>query len=161
MAHDIFMKIGDIKGEAKDKTHGGEIDVISWSWGATNAGSSGIGGGGGTSKVNIHDLSFTKYVDKSTPDLMANVCSLKPFGLAQLTLRKAGGDQALEYLVIKMHDVVVTSVTHGGSGGDDRHTENVTLNFAKVFVHYAEQDAKGGTAGKYSMGWDIEANIKA
>ncbi len=48
----------------------------------------------------------------------------------------------------------------GGSGGEDRLTENVTLNFAKVKVEYTDQskDGKGGSPQK--MGWDIATNKK-
>jgi len=31
MAVDMFIKIGDIKGESQDSTHKDEIDVLSWS----------------------------------------------------------------------------------------------------------------------------------
>ncbi len=46
MATDIFMKIGDIKGESADKTHPGEIELLSFSWGETNVGSRSATGGG-------------------------------------------------------------------------------------------------------------------
>ena len=32
-AVDMFLKIGDIKGESTDDKHKGEIDVLAWSWG--------------------------------------------------------------------------------------------------------------------------------
>ena len=58
MAVDVFLKIGDIKGESKDSKHKGEIDVLSWSWGVSQTGTMGIGGGGGAGKANFSDLSF-------------------------------------------------------------------------------------------------------
>jgi type VI secretion system secreted protein Hcp len=48
MAADIFAKIGDIKGESLDAKHKDEIEVLSFSWGVTNAGSPGAGSGAGT-----------------------------------------------------------------------------------------------------------------
>ncbi|MBK1640378.1 hypothetical protein CKO12_00460 [Chromatium okenii] len=33
MAVDMFIKITGITGEAQDKTHKNEIDVLAWSWG--------------------------------------------------------------------------------------------------------------------------------
>jgi type VI secretion system secreted protein Hcp len=33
MAVDMFIKIGALGGESKDKAHKGEIDVLAWSWG--------------------------------------------------------------------------------------------------------------------------------
>jgi len=159
MAVDMFMKIGDIKGEARDATHKEEIDVLSWGWGMTQSGSAQVGGGGGSGKVNVHDMSFTKYIDKSSPDLLLACASGKHYPDAKLTVRKAG-ENPLEYLIIVMQDVIVAGVTTGGSGGEDRLTENVRLNFAKVKVDYTEQTQGGAAGAKPKMGWDIEANKK-
>ena len=159
MAVDMFLKVEGIEGESKDKAHGKEIDVLAWSWGMSQSGTSHIGGGGGAGKVNVQDISLTKYIDKSSPDLMLACCNGKHLGEAKLTVRKAG-ENPLEYLIITMTDVLVSSVSTGGSGGEDRLTENVTLNFAKVKVEYTEQTAKGGAGAKPKMGWDIAANQK-
>ena len=159
MAVDMFLKVEGIEGESKDKGHGKEIDVLAWSWGMSQSGTSHVGGGGGAGKVNVQDLSLTKYIDKSSPDLMLACCNGKHLGEAKLTVRKAG-ESPLEYLIITMTDVLISSVSTGGSGGEDRLTENVTLNFAKVKVEYTEQTAKGGAGAKPKMGWDIAANQK-
>ena len=131
MAVDMFIKLEGIKGEAQDKDHKEEIDVLAWSWGVSNGGTLHIGGGGGAGKANFQDLSLTKWVDKSTPNLLKAVTTGKHIASATLTVRKAG-EKPLEYIVIKLDDILVTSVSTGGSGGEDRLTENVTLNFAKV-----------------------------
>jgi type VI secretion system secreted protein Hcp len=159
MAMDMFIKIGALKGESRDKVHGGEIDVLAWSWGLSNSGSAHVGGGAGAGKVNVQDISVTKYIDKSSTELMLSACTGKHFDSAKLTVRKAGGTP-LEYLIITMTDVLVTAISTGGSGGEDRLTENVTLNFAKFAVDYVEQTAKGTAGEKPKMGWDIAANVK-
>ena len=161
MPVDMFMKIGDIKGEAKDAKHKQEIDVLAYSWGLSNSGTTHVGGGGGSGKVNVQDLSFTKYVDSASNALISHGCSGKHIPEATLVVRKAGGDKALEYITIKMSDVLVTSVSMGGSGGEDRLTENVTLNFAKFEYTYKEQ-AKGGgqEGGDKKAGWNIAENVK-
>ena len=161
MAVDMFLKIEGVKGEANDKSHKEEIDILAWSWGMSNSGSAHLGGGAGAGKVNIQDLSITKYIDKSSPELMLAACNGKHFKEVNLVVRKAG-EKPLEYLKIKLSEVLITSVSTGGSGGEDRLTENVTLNFGKVNVEYQPQDAKGGPAGgAVSMGWDIKQNVKA
>jgi type VI secretion system secreted protein Hcp len=158
MAMDMFMKIDELKGESKDKVHAGMIDVLAWSWGMSNSGSAHAGGGQGSGKSNVQDMSFTKYIDKSSPDLMLACCNGRHYAEAKLTVRKSGGDAPLEYVIITMSDLIVTSVSTGGSGGEDRLTENVTLNFAKVKVEYTEQAPKGTEAAKPKMTWDIAAN---
>jgi len=142
----MFMKIGDIKGESTDKVHKETIDVLAWSWGASNSGTTHMGGGGGAGKVNVQDLSFTKYLDAASAPLLLGCFKGTHYDKATLTVRKAG-DKPLEYLVIEMKEVLITAVSTGGSGGEDRLTENVTLNFAEVAFKYQEQDPKGGKKG--------------
>jgi len=159
MATDMFLKIEgeDIKGESRDEAHRDEIDVLSWSWGMTQSGSSHIGGGGGAGKVNIQDLAIEKYIDKASPKLMQGCASGKHYDKATLTLRKAGGD-SLEYLVIEMSHAMIASIDTGGSGNEERLTERVLLNFAKVKTKYTPERAAGGAEGSIEFGWDIEAN---
>lgn len=154
---DMFIKVGAIKGEAKDGTHKDEIDVLAWSWGLSQSGTFQVGGGGGSGKVSVQDLSFTKYVDTATPPLIEACCKGTHETEAKLTLRKAG-DKPLEYLIITMNEVLVTSVSTGGSGGEDRITENVTLNFAKFKVEYTEQTKSGGAGAKPKCQWNMQTN---
>jgi type VI secretion system secreted protein Hcp len=115
--------------------------------------------GGGAGKVNVQDLSFTKWFDKASPKLQSACCDGTHYDKATLTVRKAGGKHE-EYLKITMEELIVTSVSTGGSGGEDRLTENVSINFAKVKVEYFAQDAKGkvSPAGDYT--WNIAKNEK-
>jgi type VI secretion system secreted protein Hcp len=159
MAVDMFMKIGDLKGESVDDKHKDEIDVLAWSWGMSQSGTTHMGTGAGAGKVNVQDLSFTKYVDKSSPNLMQYCCNGKHFAEALLTVRKAG-ENPLEYLKIKLTDLMITAVTTGGSGGEDRLTENVTLNFAQFKVEYTPQKKDGTGDAAVTIGWDISKNVK-
>jgi len=158
MAMDMFIKIKDIGGESKDSKHGGEIDVLAWSWGSSNSGTMHGGGGGGSGKCNVQDLSFTKYIDAASCALFSACFQGDHIPEALLTIRKAGGKEPLEYLKIKLTNVLVSSVSTGGSGGEDRLTENVTLNFEKVNVDYVSQDEKGAKKDPFKVGWDIAAN---
>ena len=157
MAVDMFLKIDTVEGEAQDTKHKKEIDVLSWSWGMNNNGSAHVGGGAGAGKVNVQDLTFTKWVDSASPKLFLACCSGKHFKDATLIVRKAG-DKPVEYLKLKMDGVFIASVSTGGSGGEDRLTENVTLNFSKVSLDYVPQDDKGAPGTAIPMSWDISAN---
>ncbi|XLY88254.1 Hcp family type VI secretion system effector [Ectopseudomonas mendocina] len=161
MAVDIFIKIGDIKGESQDKTHKDEIEVLNWSWGMSQSGNMHTGTGGGAGKVSIQDLSLTKYVDKASPNLMMHCSSGKHVPKVTLTVRKAGGDAQVEYLIINLEEVLISSLSTGGSGSDDRLIENITLNFAKVTVDYQPQKADGTKdGGPIKYGWNIRSNVK-
>ena len=160
MALDMFINMGGkIKGESRDKVQGpkGDIDVLAWSWGMSQTGSTHMGKGGGAGKANFQDLSFTKFIDSASNGLMNALAKGSHIEKCVLIARKAGEGQN-KYITITMSDCIVTSVSTGGSGGEDRLTENVTLNFGKVDFAYTPQDSKGTVAGDKSFSWDIAEN---
>jgi type VI secretion system secreted protein Hcp len=156
---DMFLDIKGVKGESRDKVHKEKMDILAWSWGASNSGTAHVGGGAGAGKVNVQDISVTKYVDKASPSLLLYCCNGKHIDDATLIVRKAG-ENPLEYIIIKMTEVMITSVSTGGSGGEDRLTENISLNFAKVEFKYTPQDAAGKAGDPIPVGWNIAENVK-
>jgi len=159
MAVDMFLELDGIKGESVDSKHKEKIDILAWSWGLSNSGTFHSGSGGGSGKANFQDISITKYIDKASCDLMYHCASGKHIAKGSLIVRKAG-DKPLEYLVFKFDKLLVSSVSVGGSGGEERLTENISLNFAKVEVAYKIQDEKGGGKDGGQFTWDIAANTK-
>ncbi|GGZ07011.1 Hcp family type VI secretion system effector [Pseudoduganella plicata] len=161
MAVDMFLNLGKtIAGETQDSAQkaAGDIDVLAWSWGASNAGSFHAGGGGGAGKANFQDISITKYLDKSSPAILIALAKGSHIPTATLLVRKAGEGQQ-KYLEVTMNKVLITSVSTGGSGGEDRLTENVTLNFAEMKFEYFLQNEKGVTASGGVFDWDIAGNV--
>lgn len=159
MAVDMFLK-SKIAGESRDDKHKGEIDVLAWSWGASQAGTFHQGGGGGAGKVSINDLSVTKFVDLASTQLLLHCCNGEHIPEMILTVRKASGKVPLEYMIITMTKCMITSFSTGGSGGEDRLTENVTINFAKAEVEYTEQKGDGNKGDVKRFSWDIEKNVE-
>ena len=160
MNADMFLKIEGVDGEAQDKTHKGEIDVLAWSWGMGNAGSASSGPGTGTGKVRVQNISLTKYIDLATEKLWLSCANGKHFDSATLTMRKSG-ENPLEYLVFTMEQVMVTSVSTGGGGGEERITENITLDFAKFEMEYKSQKKDGTEDKKKKFAWNVAENAKA
>ena len=157
MAVDVFIKIDDIKGESTDDKHKDEIEVISWSWGMTQTGSSHFGTGSGTARVDVHNLTFTKYIDLASPNLLKFCCAGTHFKLAKLCLRKASGNSPIEYLTLELHNGIVASVTMGGASDGDRFTETVGLNFSAFKYNYIPQ-VKGAAGGGVPCTWNIARN---
>jgi type VI secretion system secreted protein Hcp len=157
MAVDMFLKLGDIKGESQDDKHKDEIDVISWGWAVNQPGSMHTGGGGGHGKANFSDLTITHYVDKAHPVLLKNCATAEHIKEATLTVRKAGKTPQ-EFLLIKMNDIIITSVTPNGDGGDGGHTEQFTLQFAKVDLEYKPQKPDGSLDAGVHFKYDIQKN---
>lgn len=160
MAVDMFLNMGEkIKGETKDAAQAskGDIDVLAWSWGMSQSGSFHTGGGGGAGKVNVQDISLTKYIDSATGPIMKACCDGTHIDKIVLLVRKAG-TTANKYIEMTMKKCIITSVSTGGSGGEDKLTENVSINFAEVSFDYFIQNDKGVTAASGRCGWNIEAN---
>lgn len=100
------------------------------------------------------NLAITKYVDKATPALMLRMVTGSLISDATLTVRKAG-TTPIEYIKIVLTNVLVTSLSTGGSGGEDRLTENVTFFFGKVAFTYTPTDSKGGAGTPITTTWDV------
>src|SRR5580765_5539682 len=100
MAADIFAKIGEIKGESLDDKHKDEIEVLSFSWGVSNAMNILSGGGGAAGKATFHDLSFVHNIDRASPLLMQACATGAHLPEATITQRKAGKGQQ-EFLIVK------------------------------------------------------------
>ena len=160
MAVDFFLELDAIKGEAQDKSHKDQIDVLSWSWGASQSGTTHMGSGSGSGKAHFQDLSVTKFVDKSSPVLLQHVSTGKHIAKGTLFVRKAAGDNPLEYIKLEMKDIIVTNISTGGSGSDDRITESCTLNFGEYKFIYTEQKPDGSKGAAPEFAWDIASNEK-
>ncbi|MFQ1701971.1 Hcp family type VI secretion system effector [Loktanella agnita] len=162
MAVDIFLKLSNnIKGESQDSTHMDEIDVLAWNWGLSQSGTTHIGAGGGGGKVNVQDISLTKYVDLASNDLIKRCTTGEHIETGELVVRKSGGSAPVEYFRIKLENVMITSYATGGSkDGLDRIQENLTLNFRKFEVAYTLQEASGAAGAESLAGWDIAQNAE-
>jgi type VI secretion system secreted protein Hcp len=157
MASSIFAKIGSIKGESLDSKHKDEVEVLSWSWGVAQSGSLAHGGGGGEGKASFNDFNFTHHVDKASPVLLKACATGEHIKEATITVRKAGKGQQ-EFLIIKMNDVLITSVNPSGAGDTAATAENVSLQFAKVDLEYKPQKADGSLDVGIHFKYDIKGH---
>jgi type VI secretion system secreted protein Hcp len=161
MAIDMFLKLGDIKGESMDSAHKEEIDIHSLQWGMAQSGSMHQGGGGGAGKVTMQNLSLNKSLDKASPNLMMACSSGKHYPEATLTVRKAGGSAPVEYMIITLKEVMIASYQTDAGSGDETLREHIELNFGKVEVAYQPQKADGAKdGGPVKFGWNIRENVK-
>jgi len=119
MAADYFLKLDGITGESTDAKHKGEIQLLSWSFGASNTTSFG-GGGHGNGRVSFHDLSFTSKGDLHTPQLLNALLqsTVIPNGvLSGETLNPDG--TTTDRFFWKMQNVLVSSFDESAQGTDD------------------------------------------
>jgi type VI secretion system secreted protein Hcp len=97
-------------------------------------------------------------VDLASTSLMSNIATGKHIPSAVLTLERVGGATArTPYMKITLTDVLVTSLSTGGSGGETRLTENISLNYRTIKVEYWQQKADGSTVLAGTFNWDLAA----
>lgn len=162
MPVEMFLKLTGIEGESSDAKHKGEIDVLAWSWGLSEETPQTGGGGGGGGKVKVHDLSIQKLVDLASPLLLSSSVEGKHISDGTLTARNLSKKEVpQEFLVFKMTDVLVTSVSMSGTEKDEiRPTESVALNFVKLEFDYRSFKSDGSVDQEKSFRWDFRANKK-
>jgi type VI secretion system secreted protein Hcp len=146
---DMFLKVtsakyGLIKGEAKDDAHGGEIEVLSWSWGMEA--NPGLAGTQPTKRATVRDLKIVKRVDRASTPLMNALRHNEPITEAVLTLRKAGGKQ-MEFLTIKIEDGRVSELSVDVETGGLELVERIGFSFNKITVEYRPQGPDGQLQG--------------
>ncbi len=160
MATDMHLKLSGIEGESPDDAHTNEIQILSYGFGATQSGTAHEGSGSTSGRADIHDLTFTKHVDKSSPLLYFLCCSGQHLDEAVLSVRKAGGAKPVDYLKVTLTQVLVTSFQSGAQGSQDRASETVKLNFATCKVEYTPQKADGTGMGVITKGWHVAKNTE-
>jgi type VI secretion system secreted protein Hcp len=123
------------------------------------SGSGNRGGGSGTGKVDIADITIQKQVDKASPTLMLACANGKHIAKGKLTLRKAG-ENPLEYLTVDLESILVSSYQVSGSNGGGVPSESISLNFVKVKSEYWTQSDKGAKGENANFSWDVAKNVK-
>jgi len=158
MAVEMFLDVKGVDGESQATGFEKKIDIHSFSLGASNPSQVSTGSGSGSGKVSISSISFQKSVDMATPDLFRACCSGAHYDTAKLTVREAGGDKPVEYMVVDMTQAFVDSISWGAASGGDKPSESLTLSFASVKFTYSAQTAKGQGQKGPSAGWDLKKN---
>ena len=129
-------------------------NFFSWSWGASNPASM-HGTGLSAGKVSFADLSITKPTDKASAKLLELCCTGKHISKGTLTCSKSTGDKnPADYLTIKLEEIAITSVQHGGSSGDDIGHESISFAFGKFTLDYKVQGKDGTLTAAGTTNWD-------
>lgn len=143
-ALDMVLNIPGIPGDSTLPGYENQITVLAWSWGASNAGTCQFPG-----SLNLQDLSLTKYTDLATNPLIAALANGTVLPSATLTILPAGTGQPSERIALSA--VRVSSVSTGGSGGETRLTENVSLFFSQAVITYYCVGGKGSVCNSVTV----------
>jgi type VI secretion system secreted protein Hcp len=162
MAIEFFLKIDGIKGDSTDKVHQGEIQLQSFSWGATNVVREGSPtGGGGAGKPSVAEFSFTASTSQASPELFRAVVTGKVFPTATVTGVRTVKAEQVTVLELKFTDVVISSYWISDAPGAELPADAGALAFSKVEYTFTPQKADGSAGTPVAAGWDVKDNKAA
>lgn len=134
---DFYLKLDGIDGESSADGHKGQIEILSFSFGVDQQGSSASGGGAGAGKPTLSDFHFSMATSKASPKLFLFCATGQHIPSATFVIHRDGDTNA--YYKVVLQDILVTSFQSSGSAhGDVVPTDQFSLNYAEVkFEHTA------------------------
>jgi type VI secretion system secreted protein Hcp len=157
-AADFYLKIEGIEGESEAVGFEKQMQIESWSFGASNSGSAAIGTGLGTGKVSLQDFHFVIQNGTASAGLFLATCKGNHITEAILSCRKTGGGGTpYTYYKYTFNDLVLSSFQTGASNGSGAlPMEQVSFNFTKLKLEYFQQKADGSVALKNTVIYDTK-----
>ncbi len=162
MATNMYLDLGkDIKGGCAAAEHKDKLEILSWNHGFSQPTSPvrSSAGSGTVEQANHMNLSFTKYLDSATDDILKVCWDGKQLDKATLSCFRADSatdNKPIKYLEIEMQHVIIANFSVSGGPGDIP-VENVSLDYGIVKYTYIPQKRKDGTGGsKQEIQHDLE-----
>jgi type VI secretion system secreted protein Hcp len=165
---DIYVdfKQGAIKGDSKDKTHAGTVEVTSF--GHTirqpKSATSSTSGGHTAERVEHGEIIFTKDIDFATPALLVACSSGTVLKEVEVHFYRAFGSTAAtgaqsrkKYWALKLKNVIVASVSNSISG-EGLPAETFSLKYSAIEWTYDEIKVDGSQGNKMTKQWNLETN---
>lgn len=153
MAVNAYLIIDGRPGPSTSKE--GAIDILSFSFGASQTAVIGVGSSGGEARAgraNLSDVSIMKVVDKVSPLLFDDCVTGNYLKKVDIIYDKPMGDKQEEYYKIHMENALITSIQHSGS--NENPMESITFAFSKIKVSYNPEE-KGELKGFIDKGFDV------
>ncbi len=168
MATNMYIKFEEptIEAGSTAKGHEKDLEILSWNHGFSQPTSPtrSAAGSGTVEQANHQNLSFTKYLDGSTHDLLRYCWTGKQIGKATLACYRSDGatdNKPVKYLEVLMQHVVISNYSVSGGPGDIP-VENVSLDYGVLTYTYNSQKKDDGTAaGAKPVKHDLETRTIA
>ena len=155
MAVDYFLKLDGVQGESTADGHKDEIQILSFSWGASNVSSVAGTGGSGAGKVDLSDLNVMIFFDKSTPKFFKSVCTGQHIKSGTLTATKSGAGNK-PYLKVDLKELFVTSLQISASS--EVPSVSVAFTYNEIKMDYSVQDEQGNLKSTGPVTYNLKEN---
>ncbi|MEM9319496.1 MAG: type VI secretion system tube protein Hcp [Pseudomonadota bacterium] len=154
-----YMKLPNIDGESRRADHEGEIDIMSIDWSMAQASNMQIGSGRTSSRATVSPVGISKIYDASSPYIALACMQGKAFDEVVISFRQDSGDVHLDYLVITLTNVVISSYSLAGSAMGEEITDTLSLAFEKVKVLYTMQADDHSSGDEHEIEYDVSAGV--
>jgi type VI secretion system secreted protein Hcp len=154
MAVNAYCIIADRPGNSPSKPDA--VDILSFSFGASQTATYGTGSSGMESRAgraDLADVNILKVADKLTPLLFDDCVTGNILSKVEIIYDKPMGDQQEDYFKIEMEDVIITSIQLSGSA--ENPTESIAFAYEKIKVMYNPEDDEGNLQGFVEKGYDL------
>jgi len=144
MPSDYYLLIAGVNGESQAQGMTNNIELDSWSWGASNPASLG-GKGLAAGKPSLADLSVTFSLEAGSFTMVKDLVTGAHVATTTFTGRKTGGGGTpYNYLVITLTNCFITSFSTGG-GSTGTPSASLSIAYEKIQYQYYTQDTAKGT----------------
>jgi type VI secretion system secreted protein Hcp len=153
MAVNAYLIIDGRPGPSTSKADA--IDILSFSFGASQSHVIGVGSSGGEARAgraNLADLSIMKVADKVSPLLFDDCVTGNILKKVDVIYDKPMGDNQEDYFKIHLEDALITSIQLSGSS--ENPVESISFAYAKVKVSYNPEEG-GSLKGFIDKGFDV------
>jgi len=158
MAIDAFLKLSTIEGESTHQGFEKQIQILSFSFGGNQVTSVQGTGGSGSGRANLHPISVTKYMDKSSSKIWKAMITGQHIDTGTLSLVKAGGDSTMSkpFFTIELKEVFVTD--YSASASSEVPTESISFSYNEIKEEYFQQDEKGNLTSTGKVTYDLKVH---
>ncbi|MCF3592858.1 type VI secretion system tube protein Hcp [Rhodobacteraceae bacterium LMO-12] len=154
-----YMKMPDIDGESQRADHEDEIDIHDVMWIIEQASVAQVGRGRSQARAKVEALKCKKYYDCASPYIALACMQAKSLDEVVLSVRKDSGEAHLDYLIITMTNVIISSyhVLGVGDGEGQMIEEEFGLAFEEVNIKYTVQADDHSAGDEHEVEFDIAA----
>lgn len=156
MATNITMKIEGITGESRVEGASGEIDILHYAISASahQRGHLFMSGQGQQGKAEIEPITFSKLVDKSTPQLLQKLTRGDHIPKVIIKVRaQVQGDNVVTR-ELTLSDALL--ISHAFNCAEGMENETFTVCFKQFKFDYTQYDNAGKSQGKTSASYTID-----
>jgi type VI secretion system secreted protein Hcp len=152
----IYVKYGDIKGNATHDKHKEWLDVqsLQWSVNRSIATKSGSSQNREASEPSLSEVSLFKEMDAASPKLLTEACTGAAGKKVEIHLVSTGSP-GVTYAEYELTNGLISSYSMSSSG--DRPTESLTISFTKIQFKYTPYDDKHKAGDPITVSYDVSS----